>query len=120
MILVFFICRISLIPLFWRRFAQEQKEVTAFFAKVVWHAFTVDLLMNSCTAAVHCLLSLLYQNQHCERIPSQKSQAVAGPYTGGGGGIRGGSDEPPFRLGSCVIDSHLPRLDLNSQGEIAD
>ena len=99
MILVFFICRISLIPLFWRRFAQEQKEVTAFFAKVVWHAFTVDLLMNSCTAAVHCLLSLLYQNQHCERIPSQKSQAVAGPYTGGGGRDSRGFGRTPLSAG---------------------
>ena len=39
------------------------------------------------------------------------------PYTGRG--VRGGSDEPLFRLGSYVIDSHIARLVLNSRGEIA-
>ena len=33
-----------------------------------------------------------------------------GPYAGG---VRGGSDEPSFWLGSYVIDSHLARLDLS-------
>ena len=48
MILVFFITRIYLIPLFWRRFLEKQKEVTVFF--VLYEssvAFTVDLL-NLC------------------------------------------------------------------------
>ena len=48
MILMFFICRISLIPLFWIRFiyaAQEQKEVTApLILYEIGLAFTVDLL----------------------------------------------------------------------------
>ena len=51
MILMFFICRISLIPLFWIRFiytAQEQKEVTAplilYEIGLAFKALTVDLL----------------------------------------------------------------------------
>ena len=42
--------------------------------------------------------------------------AKTGPYAGG---VRGGSDEPHFRLGSYVIDSNLALLDLNARGKIA-